>query len=121
MVAQTLGAVLLVATILFGAASRIDIPIFWLYVGVIAAIAAASLFLIDEDLARERMRPGGRPPVSRHPVGKPGSIASLHQPIQTGKALPLLEKSGGSDQWFPAFEAVIVAPAKAGAQSLPLA
>jgi protein-S-isoprenylcysteine O-methyltransferase Ste14 len=63
--AQTLGVVLLVAAVLFGTAGRIDIPIFWFYVGVIAAVSAAALFLIDEDLARERMRPGGRPPSLR--------------------------------------------------------
>ena len=44
-----------------------------------------------------------RPPFSRHPGGRPGSIMPQHQPIQTGKALPLLEKSGASDQWVPAF------------------
>jgi protein-S-isoprenylcysteine O-methyltransferase Ste14 len=63
--AQTLGVVLLLAAVLFGTAGRIDIPIFWAYVGVIAAISASALFLIDEDLARERMRPGGRPPSLR--------------------------------------------------------
>jgi len=62
MVAQTLGFILLVAVVLFGAAGRIDIPLFWAYLGVLAAVSTAGLFLIDEDLARERMRPGGRPP-----------------------------------------------------------
>jgi hypothetical protein len=62
MVAQTLGFILLVAVVIFGAAGRLDIPMFWLYLGVIAAASAAGLFLIDEDLARERMRPGGQPP-----------------------------------------------------------
>jgi len=33
MVAQTLGFILLVAVVLFGAAGRIDIPMFWLYLG----------------------------------------------------------------------------------------
>jgi protein-S-isoprenylcysteine O-methyltransferase Ste14 len=61
-VAQTLGVIVVVAVILFGAAGRIDIPMFWLYVAVIAAISAAGLFLIDEDLAQERRRPGGQPP-----------------------------------------------------------
>jgi protein-S-isoprenylcysteine O-methyltransferase Ste14 len=62
MVAQTLGFILLLAVVLFGAAGRPDIPMFWLYLAVIAAVSAAGLFLIDEDLARERMRPGGQPP-----------------------------------------------------------
>jgi protein-S-isoprenylcysteine O-methyltransferase Ste14 len=62
MAAQTLGFVLLLAVVLFGAAGRIDIAMFWLYIGVVAALAAAGLLLIDQDLAQERMRPGGRPP-----------------------------------------------------------
>ena len=57
-VAQTLGFILLVAFLLFGAAGRIDIPLFWAYLGVLAAASVAGLFLTDEDLARERMRPG---------------------------------------------------------------
>jgi protein-S-isoprenylcysteine O-methyltransferase Ste14 len=61
-VAQTLGFTLVVAAVLFGTAGRLDIPLFWLYLAVIASLSAAALFLIDEDLARERMWPGGRPP-----------------------------------------------------------
>ena len=64
-VAQTLGFILLVAVILFGAGGRIPIPIFWTYIVVFAAASVASLFLIDEDLARERMRPGGHRPALR--------------------------------------------------------
>jgi protein-S-isoprenylcysteine O-methyltransferase Ste14 len=62
---QTAGFLLLMAGVLFGAAGRIDIPIFWAYVGILAAISVAAIFLIDEDLARERMRPGGHPPQPR--------------------------------------------------------
>jgi protein-S-isoprenylcysteine O-methyltransferase Ste14 len=61
-VAQTLGFILLVAVLLFGTAGRIDIPVFWAYLWVLAAVSVAALFLIDEDLARERMRPGGHSP-----------------------------------------------------------
>jgi protein-S-isoprenylcysteine O-methyltransferase Ste14 len=52
---------LLVAGVLFGAAGRLDIPMFWLYLAVLAGVCIASLLLIDEDLAQERMRPGGEP------------------------------------------------------------
>jgi protein-S-isoprenylcysteine O-methyltransferase Ste14 len=47
MVAQTLGFILLVAVVLFGAAGRIDIPLFWAYLGVLAAVSvfAAGLAL----------------------------------------------------------------------------
>jgi protein-S-isoprenylcysteine O-methyltransferase Ste14 len=61
-VAQTLGFILLIALLLFGAAGRIDIPLFWAYLGVLAAASVAGLFLTEEDLARERMRPGGHLP-----------------------------------------------------------
>ena len=59
---QTAGFLLLVAAMLFGAAGRPDIPMFWLYLGVLGAVSIAALFLIDEDLAQERLRPGGQPP-----------------------------------------------------------
>jgi protein-S-isoprenylcysteine O-methyltransferase Ste14 len=58
---QTAGFILLVAVVLFGAAGRIDIPLFWAYIAVIATVSISGLLLIDEDLARERMRPGGQP------------------------------------------------------------
>lgn len=61
--AQSVGFVLLVAVILFGAAGRLDIPMFWAYVAIIGAMSIAGLLSIDEDLAQERMRPGG------HPIG----------------------------------------------------
>jgi protein-S-isoprenylcysteine O-methyltransferase Ste14 len=60
-VVQTVGFLLLVAAILFGAAGRPDIPIFWLYLAVLGGVSIAALFLIDEDLAQERLRPGGHP------------------------------------------------------------
>ena len=62
MVAQTVGFILLVAIVLFGAAGRIHIPLFWAYLGVLAGVSVAGLFLTDEDLARERTRPGGHLP-----------------------------------------------------------
>jgi protein-S-isoprenylcysteine O-methyltransferase Ste14 len=58
---QTVGFLLLAAAILFGAAGRPDIPMFWLYLAVLAGVSIAALFLVDEDLAQERMRPGGQP------------------------------------------------------------
>jgi len=59
--AQTAGFLLLVAITLFGAAGRLDIPMFWLYLAVLGGVSIAGLLLIDEDLAQERMRPGGQP------------------------------------------------------------
>ncbi|MBV9202298.1 MAG: hypothetical protein JOY83_21715, partial [Alphaproteobacteria bacterium] len=58
---QSIGFLLLVGVCLFGSAGRLDIPMFWLYLAVFAGVCIAALLLIDEDLTRERMRPGGQP------------------------------------------------------------
>jgi protein-S-isoprenylcysteine O-methyltransferase Ste14 len=62
LVVQSAGFPVLVAIILFAAAGRLDLPLYWIYVSIIAALSVGGLFLIGEDLARERMRPGGKPP-----------------------------------------------------------
>jgi protein-S-isoprenylcysteine O-methyltransferase Ste14 len=64
LLAQSAGFPILVAIILFAAAGRIDLPLYWTYVAVVGALSIGGLFLIGEDLARERMRPGGGPPPS---------------------------------------------------------
>ena len=48
------------AACLFGAAGRTDIPEFWLYLILTAALSAAAISLVDPDLMAERMRPGGK-------------------------------------------------------------
>jgi protein-S-isoprenylcysteine O-methyltransferase Ste14 len=62
MLAQAFAFPLLVAVVLFAAAGRLDLPLYWAYVGIVAALSIGGLFLIGEDLTRERMRPGGKPP-----------------------------------------------------------
>jgi protein-S-isoprenylcysteine O-methyltransferase Ste14 len=62
MVAQAVAFPLLVAAVLFAAAGRIHLPLFWLYVAIAAGLSVGGLFLISKELARERMRPGGQPP-----------------------------------------------------------
>ena len=57
---QSLVFVVIQAATLFGAAGRIDIVEFWVYVAILAAVSALSLTLLDPDLMQERMRPGGR-------------------------------------------------------------
>ncbi len=57
---QSLVFVVMQAATLFGAAGRIDIVEFWVYVAILAAVSALSLTLLDPDLMQERMRPGGR-------------------------------------------------------------
>jgi protein-S-isoprenylcysteine O-methyltransferase Ste14 len=52
----------LAAAALFGGAGTLDIPGFWIYLVILAAIMVAALFGLDADLLRERMRPGGQKP-----------------------------------------------------------
>jgi protein-S-isoprenylcysteine O-methyltransferase Ste14 len=57
---QTSVFLVLTAVVLFGAAGTIAILAFWLYLIVLATASVIGLLVIDPDLARERMRPGGR-------------------------------------------------------------
>ena len=57
---QSLVFVIMLAATLFGAAGRIDIIEFWVYIAIIATVSALSLTILDTDLMQERMRPGGR-------------------------------------------------------------
>src|SRR5215475_1090814 len=53
------------AAALFGAAGTVAIPGFWVYLAIFAAVMVVSFAVLDPDLLRERMRPGGRkPPVA---------------------------------------------------------
>ena len=61
MVAQTLGFILLVAVVLFGAAGRIDIPLFWAYLGILAAVSDIRP-LLDRRGPRSGTHAAGRPP-----------------------------------------------------------
>jgi protein-S-isoprenylcysteine O-methyltransferase Ste14 len=54
--------VLFNAVVLFAAAGTVEIPGFWIYVAIFAAVIAASFAFFDPGLLRERMRPGGQPP-----------------------------------------------------------
>lgn len=61
---QSIGFFVLAGIALFGSAGSFDIPSFWIYLAILAAIFIASFLILDPDLARERMRPGGkRPPI----------------------------------------------------------
>lgn len=48
----------LFAAILFGAAGRWDLPVFWAYMGLLAAVFLLSMIGADPDLIKERRRPG---------------------------------------------------------------
>lgn len=52
----------LYAAALFGTAGRLDIVEFWCWIAVLTAAGVISLLVIDPDLIRERMRPGGKQP-----------------------------------------------------------
>jgi protein-S-isoprenylcysteine O-methyltransferase Ste14 len=55
----------LAAVALFASAGTIAIATYWVYLGIFAGVFVASLLLLDPDLVRERMRPGGkRPPLA---------------------------------------------------------
>jgi protein-S-isoprenylcysteine O-methyltransferase Ste14 len=54
--------IVLCAAVLFGAAGKFDIIEFWCWLTELAAICVATVLLIEPDLVRERMRPGGRRP-----------------------------------------------------------
>jgi protein-S-isoprenylcysteine O-methyltransferase Ste14 len=62
LIVQSVAFPVLLALVLFGAAGRVDLPLYWIYVAIVAAISVGGLYVIGEDLARERMRPGGKPP-----------------------------------------------------------
>jgi protein-S-isoprenylcysteine O-methyltransferase Ste14 len=57
---QSLGFLILLGIALFGSAGRLDLGGFWVYLGIVGAISAISLAILDADLIAERMRPGGR-------------------------------------------------------------
>lgn len=62
---QSVGFFALAIAALFGSAGTIAIPTYWLYIAILGTVFVASFFLLDPDLARERMRPGGkRPPLA---------------------------------------------------------
>ena len=50
------------AAALFASAGTFAIAVFWIYLAIFAAIFVASFLLLDPDLSRERMRPGGKKP-----------------------------------------------------------
>ena len=52
----------LAAIALFGSAGTFAILSFWVYLAILAAVFIASFVILDPDLARERMRPGGKKP-----------------------------------------------------------
>src|SRR4029434_5561923 len=48
------------AVALFRAAGTVALPGFWAYLAILAAVMIVSFAVLDPDLLRERMRPGGK-------------------------------------------------------------
>jgi protein-S-isoprenylcysteine O-methyltransferase Ste14 len=62
---QSIGFFAVAIAALFVPAGTVAIATYWVYLAIFAAVFFASFLLLDPDLARERMRPGGkRPPLA---------------------------------------------------------
>jgi protein-S-isoprenylcysteine O-methyltransferase Ste14 len=62
---QSVLFLVLTAVALFASAGTIALPGFWLYLAIYAFVFLLSFAILDPDLLRERMRPGGkRPPAA---------------------------------------------------------
>ena len=62
---QSVAYFLLAAVALFASAGTVAITTYWVYLAIFAAVFIVSFLWLDPDLARERIRPGGkRPPVT---------------------------------------------------------
>jgi protein-S-isoprenylcysteine O-methyltransferase Ste14 len=62
---QSVLFIVLTAVALFASAGTIALPGFWLYLAIYAFVFLLSFAILDPDLLRERMRPGGkRPPAA---------------------------------------------------------
>jgi protein-S-isoprenylcysteine O-methyltransferase Ste14 len=59
---QSVAFFALAAAALFAAAGTVAILTYWIYLAIFAAVFVASFLWLDPDLARERMRPGGKTP-----------------------------------------------------------
>lgn len=59
---QSIGFFAVAIVALFASAGTAAIPSYWVYLAIFGAVFVASFLLLDPDLARERMRPGGKQP-----------------------------------------------------------
>jgi protein-S-isoprenylcysteine O-methyltransferase Ste14 len=59
---QSVAFLVLAAVALFASAGTVAILTYWIYLAIFAAVFVASFLWLDPDLARERMRPGGKKP-----------------------------------------------------------
>ena len=59
---QSIGFFAVAIIALFASAGTAAIPNYWVYLAIFGAVFVGSFLLLDPDLARERMRPGGKQP-----------------------------------------------------------
>jgi len=59
---QSIGFFAVAIVALFASAGTAAIPNYWVYLAIFGAVFVGSFLLLDPDLARERMRPGGKQP-----------------------------------------------------------
>lgn len=59
---QSLLFFVLAAVGLFASAGTVALASYWVYLAILAAVFVAAILWLDPDLARERMRPGGKKP-----------------------------------------------------------
>jgi protein-S-isoprenylcysteine O-methyltransferase Ste14 len=103
---QSIVFLIVAAVALFGSAGTLAITSFWLFLAILAAFTTATLLIIDPDLIRERMRPGGkRPPLGLQLVG----IVPVLQWIIAGLDRGRLHWSDGVAPWLQAVGLIGVA------------
>ena len=60
LVARSIAALAIVAALLFVSAGRVDLPWFWVYLGLLGAFAIGTLSTVSRELIEERVRPAAR-------------------------------------------------------------
>jgi protein-S-isoprenylcysteine O-methyltransferase Ste14 len=98
------------AAALFASAGTFAIAGFWVYLAVLGAVFVASFAMLDPELLRERMRPGGKPP----PLGlKLFTIVLLLHFIVTGLDRGRLHFGHAIPSWLQAAGLAVLAAAYA--------
>lgn len=95
---------------LFGSAETFAIPAFWVYLAIFGAVFVASFIWVDPDLARERMRPGGKKPP---PVLRALSVVLIAHWVIAGLDRGRFHWSDNVPGWLQALSLAVLAAAYA--------
>lgn len=107
---QAIGFFVLAGIALFAAAGSFAMPSFWAYLAILGAVFIASFLIIDPDLARERMRPGGkRPPIGLQVFS---AVLLIHWAL-AGLDRGRFHWSDNVPTWLQAFALITIAAAYA--------